>query len=218
MSTRMVLGLDLAKVTMPEAIAAMVEAWLDAQEIEEQSHYTIEDLQKLLNRSRASVYRILNTGKDELNPPFDASKLNCEHRVDVQDPVRVSAKEVDRWIDHKSQSKQPAERSAPPEQGGKLGDQGSAVIGDSESVSAQSFTYQDRIVASLSQMVQAGLLRNGDKMPSLRDVSNRVGCHRNTALKVFQALEKDGAITAWPGSGYYIADSSRITACQHSQP
>lgn len=32
--TQKVLGLDLSKVTMPEAIAAMVEAWLDAQGVE----------------------------------------------------------------------------------------------------------------------------------------------------------------------------------------
>lgn len=31
-----VLGLDLSKVTMPEAIAAMVEAWLDAQAADEE--------------------------------------------------------------------------------------------------------------------------------------------------------------------------------------
>jgi hypothetical protein len=32
--TQKVLGLDLSKVTMPEAIAAMVEAWLDAQQVQ----------------------------------------------------------------------------------------------------------------------------------------------------------------------------------------
>lgn len=34
MSNHTVLGLDLREATMPEAIAAMVEAWLRAQEVE----------------------------------------------------------------------------------------------------------------------------------------------------------------------------------------
>jgi DNA-binding NarL/FixJ family response regulator len=40
-----VLGLDLSKVTMPEAIEAMVEAWLDAQVVEDSTANSDDDNQ-----------------------------------------------------------------------------------------------------------------------------------------------------------------------------
>ena len=42
----------------------------------------IDDVQKSLNRSRASVYRYTNTDPRNLNPPFNPRKLNPEYRSD----------------------------------------------------------------------------------------------------------------------------------------
>jgi len=42
----------------------------------------IDDVQKALNRSRASVYRYTNTDPRNLNPPFNPRKLNPEYRTD----------------------------------------------------------------------------------------------------------------------------------------
>ena len=47
----------------------------------------IEDVQKSLNRSRASVYRYTNTDPRNLNPPFNPRKLNPEYRSDQKDPL-----------------------------------------------------------------------------------------------------------------------------------
>ena len=47
----------------------------------------IEDVQKSLNRSRASVYRYTNTDPRNLNPPFNPRKLNPEFRSDQKDPL-----------------------------------------------------------------------------------------------------------------------------------
>jgi len=69
---------------------------------------------------------------------------------------------------------------------------------------------KQRIVEMTMRQVQAGFLRNGSKMPSLRNIADRIGCHRNTAAKVYQKLENDGAIIAKPGSGFYIADTNKL--------
>ena len=45
----------------------------------------IDDVQKSLNRSRASVYRYTNTDPRNLNPPFNPRKLNPEYRSDQKD-------------------------------------------------------------------------------------------------------------------------------------
>ncbi len=57
----------------------------------------IDDVQKSLNRSRASVYRYTNTDSRNLNPPFNPRKLNPEFRQDQKDPLLFHTNEVARF-------------------------------------------------------------------------------------------------------------------------
>jgi hypothetical protein len=57
----------------------------------------IDDVQKALNRSRASVYRYTNTDPRNLNPPFNPRKLNPEYRTDQKDPLLFHPNEVARF-------------------------------------------------------------------------------------------------------------------------
>ncbi|MEM8504782.1 MAG: resolvase [Cyanobacteria bacterium P01_D01_bin.1] len=57
----------------------------------------IESVQKILNRSRASVYRYANTDPKILNPPFDAKCLNPEIRDDKEAPLMFHPNEVARF-------------------------------------------------------------------------------------------------------------------------
>ena len=57
----------------------------------------IDDVQKSLNRSRASVYRYTNTDPRNLNPVFKPRKLNPEYRSDQKDPLLFHPNEVARF-------------------------------------------------------------------------------------------------------------------------
>ncbi|PZO14478.1 MAG: resolvase [Leptolyngbya foveolarum] len=57
----------------------------------------IESVQKILNRSRASVYRYANTHHTILNPPFDPKCLNPEVRNDKDAPLMFHPNEVARF-------------------------------------------------------------------------------------------------------------------------
>ena len=57
----------------------------------------IDEVQKSLNRSRASVYRYTNTDPRNLNPPFNPRKLNPEYRSDQKDPLMFHPNEVARF-------------------------------------------------------------------------------------------------------------------------
>ena len=57
----------------------------------------IDEVQKSLNRSRASVYRYTNTDPRNLNPPFNPRKLNPEYRSDQKDPLLFHPNEVARF-------------------------------------------------------------------------------------------------------------------------
>ena len=57
----------------------------------------IDEVQKFLNRSRASVYRYTNTDVRNLNPNFNPRKLNPEYRSDQKDPLRFHPNEIARF-------------------------------------------------------------------------------------------------------------------------
>mgnify|MGYP006275176565 FL=1 len=57
----------------------------------------IDEVQRCLNRSRASVYRYTNTDPRNLNPPFNPRKLNAEYRIDQKDPLLFHPNEVARF-------------------------------------------------------------------------------------------------------------------------
>ena len=57
----------------------------------------IDEVQKFLNRSRASVYRYTNTDLRNLNPNFNPRKLNPEFRTDQKDPLLFHPNEIARF-------------------------------------------------------------------------------------------------------------------------
>jgi hypothetical protein len=57
----------------------------------------IDDVQRALNRSRASVYRYTNTDPRNLNPTFNPRKLNPEYRSDQKEPLLFHPNEVARF-------------------------------------------------------------------------------------------------------------------------
>jgi len=66
-------------------------------ELPPDAYLTVDEVQKQIKRSRASVYRYANTHPDILNPPFDADKLNPEVRSDRDDPLLFHPREVRRF-------------------------------------------------------------------------------------------------------------------------
>jgi len=57
----------------------------------------IDEVQRSLNRSRASVYRYTNTDPRNLNPSFNPRKLNPEYRSDQKEPLMFHPNEVARF-------------------------------------------------------------------------------------------------------------------------
>ncbi|MAS28585.1 MAG: resolvase [Synechococcus sp. TMED187] len=70
---------------------------VDAVMARSESLVGIDEVQKSLNRSRASVYRYTNTDPRNLNPPFNPRKLNSEYRSDQKDPLLFHPNEVARF-------------------------------------------------------------------------------------------------------------------------
>ena len=83
---------SLSSSSMPEK-AKQIDQVINCSE----TLVPIEEVQKSLNRSRASVYRYTNTDTRNLNPPFNPRKLNPEFRQDQKDPLLFHPNEVARF-------------------------------------------------------------------------------------------------------------------------
>ena len=84
---------------MANAAAAIEGSAEGAANSSEQSESLIgiDEVQRSLNRSRASVYRYTNTDPRNLNPPFNPRKLNPEYRSDQKEPLMFHPNEVARF-------------------------------------------------------------------------------------------------------------------------
>ena len=69
---------------------------------------------------------------------------------------------------------------------------------------AQSPLYQ-RIASQLEAAIASGALRPGDRLPSVRQLSQQYGVSLTTALQAFRWLENRGVVEARPKSGYFVA-------------
>ena len=61
-----------------------------------------------------------------------------------------------------------------------------------------------QIVGQVRQALLLGLLLEGDKLPTVKDVVARVAINPNTVLKAYRELEHEGLAAARPGVGTFV--------------
>src|ERR671923_899072 len=61
-----------------------------------------------------------------------------------------------------------------------------------------------QLAEQIQELVRAGTLRAGDRVPSVRRFSLQQGVSVSTVLQAYQRLEDIGVIEARPQSGYYV--------------
>ncbi len=61
-----------------------------------------------------------------------------------------------------------------------------------------------QVADQLHDLIRAGTLRAGDRVPSVRRLSHQQGVSVSTVLQAYQQLEDIGVIEARPQSGYYV--------------
>ena len=65
-------------------------------------------------------------------------------------------------------------------------------------------TLYERVATHLGEQIRRGVLRAGERMPSLRQLGRDQGVSVSTAVEVYAQLERQGLLDARPRSGYYI--------------
>ena len=61
-----------------------------------------------------------------------------------------------------------------------------------------------QLIHQVRQALRLGLLREGDRLPKVKDVAVGLAINPNTVLKAYRALEFEGLVAARPGIGTFV--------------
>ena len=64
-----------------------------------------------------------------------------------------------------------------------------------------------QVVQQVRQALRLGLLREGDQLPTVKDVVATLAINPNTVLKAYRELEREGLVSARPGIGTFVTRS-----------
>jgi GntR family transcriptional regulator len=64
-----------------------------------------------------------------------------------------------------------------------------------------------QVVHQVHQALRLGLLREGDQLPTVKEVVATLAINPNTVLKAYRELERDGLVSARPGIGTFVTRS-----------
>jgi GntR family transcriptional regulator len=64
-----------------------------------------------------------------------------------------------------------------------------------------------QLIQQVRHALRLGVLREGDQLPTVKDVVAQLAINPNTVLKAYRELERDGLVTARPGVGTFVTRS-----------
>ncbi len=66
----------------------------------------------------------------------------------------------------------------------------------------------EQIIYEIEKEILSGILKCGDKMPSVRSLSLEIGINPNTIQKAYTELERKGISVSAQGQGRYVSDQA----------
>ena len=74
-----------------------------------------------------------------------------------------------------------------------------------------------QIMDGLKEQVSAGVLRPGDKLPSVRELAAELAINPNTIQRSYRQLEMEGWIVTVPGKGCFVCNDERVAEEEKKQ-
>ena len=60
------------------------------------------------------------------------------------------------------------------------------------------------IVERYKRYIELGIIKNGEKLPSVRSAAGEIGVNPNTVAKAYSVLEADGYVCSLPKKGAFV--------------
>ena len=70
---------------------------------------------------------------------------------------------------------------------------------------ASGVSYYVQLVQQVRQALLFGILKQGDKLPTVKEVVGQVAINPNTVLRAYRELEHEGLVVSRPGLGTFVA-------------
>jgi GntR family transcriptional regulator len=67
-----------------------------------------------------------------------------------------------------------------------------------------------QLVHQVRQAVRLGHLRQGDQVPTVREVVAKLAINPNTVLKAYRELEREGVVVSRPGIGTFVREGVQL--------
>lgn len=68
--------------------------------------------------------------------------------------------------------------------------------------------YQ-QVIDGIKEQIRLGIYRQGDQIPSIRELSVELNVNPNTISKAYLELERSGFLSAAIGKGYFVASDAK---------
>lgn len=69
-----------------------------------------------------------------------------------------------------------------------------------------------QIIDGFRDQILAGILQNGDKLPSVRELAQQLTINPNTIQRAYRELEMQGWIATVPGKGCFVCGVPSVTS------
>jgi GntR family transcriptional regulator len=66
-------------------------------------------------------------------------------------------------------------------------------------------SFYVQLIQQVRQGLQFGILKAGDRLPTVKEVVTQVAINPNTVLRAYRELEHDGLVVSRPGLGTFVA-------------
>src|SRR5262245_61619127 len=76
-------------------------------------------------------------------------------------------------------------------------------------LTAETISLYQKLADRLRSSIVSGTLRSGEKLASLREVSEQQKVSLSTAIHAYRTLEEQGLIEAKPQAGYFVIGNER---------
>lgn len=70
----------------------------------------------------------------------------------------------------------------------------------------------EQVVDNLKEMIISGVLKSGEKLPSVRELSRMLTVNPNTVQKAYRELERQGYVYTSSGLGTFAAEQANANA------
>ncbi|MGM0920761.1 MAG: GntR family transcriptional regulator [Bacillota bacterium] len=72
----------------------------------------------------------------------------------------------------------------------------------------------EQIIQQMKELCLKGVLKHGEKLPSVRELSTMIIANPNTVSKAYKELEREGIIETLRGRGTFVSENAQITLDQ----